>query len=145
MKLLHEKIRILINLRISNKGGKMNNKKVFTTGEIAKLIHVHQTTVIDWVDKKMMQSYKTPGGHRRISKEALLGFLNSHEMPIPNILINEAPSNDAEEKHRHLHESFQVNPYSQPKPASALPHLPKHIKKRATAPKAELAQKKKSV
>jgi len=64
----------------------MDHKSVFTTGEVADLLHVHQTTIIDWIDKKQLESYRTPGGHRRIQRESLLKFLQDHSMPVPNIL-----------------------------------------------------------
>jgi excisionase family DNA binding protein len=61
----------------------MDSKHVFTTGEVADLLHCHQTTVIDWAKRGFVKSYRTPGGHRRIEKESLLTFLHSHKMPIP--------------------------------------------------------------
>jgi len=61
----------------------MDRKAVFTTGEVANLLHIHQTTIIDWAKKGLVINYKTPGGHRRIEKESLLTFLHNHKMPIP--------------------------------------------------------------
>lgn len=61
----------------------MHTKTVFTTGEVANLLHIHQTTVIDWAKKDLVKNYKTPGGHRRILKESLLSFLHAHNMPLP--------------------------------------------------------------
>lgn len=121
----------------------MHNKQVFTTGEIASLLHIHQTTVIDWVDKGLLGSYKTPGGHRRIAKESLFRFLAKHNMPIPNILTGGPSHITEDEKHRHLHESFQINPYSYSKPMDAFPPLPKNGGVRNTGQKARLAEKKK--
>lgn len=86
----------------------MHNKQVFTTGELSDLLHIHQTTVIDWVDKGLLTSYKTPGGHRRITRDALFKFLSDHNMPVPHVLIGNPPKNEENEKHRHLHEGFQV-------------------------------------
>jgi excisionase family DNA binding protein len=62
----------------------MDEKHVFTTGEVADLLHIHQTTVIDWAKKGIVKSYRTPGGHRRIQKEVLLNFLHEHKMPVPD-------------------------------------------------------------
>ncbi len=121
----------------------MDKKSVFTTGEVANLLHIHQTTVIDWVDKGLLGSYKTPGGHRRISRESLFVFLDKHEMPVPNILVASSDNGDEAEKHRHLHEGFQVNPYSQSRPMEAFPPLPKKGGTRNLAKKAKLAQVKK--
>lgn len=70
----------------------MNTKQVFTTGEVADLLHIHQTTVIDWAKKGLIKSYKTAGGHRRIENPVLLRFLHDHKMPIPNEL-EEKPRN----------------------------------------------------
>lgn len=64
----------------------MDQKVVFTTGEVADMLHVHQTTIIDWIDKKQLNSYRTPGGHRRIQREFLLKFLEEHSMPMPSAL-----------------------------------------------------------
>lgn len=61
----------------------MDSKQVFTTGEIADLLHIHQTTVIDWAKKGIVKSYRTPGGHRRIERSSLLAFLHEHKMPVP--------------------------------------------------------------
>lgn len=120
----------------------MQNKAIFTTGEVANLLHIHQTTVIDWIDKGMIQSYKTPGGHRRVSKESLFSFLAEHNMPLPSVLMNN--HGDLElEKHRHVHESFQANPYSQSKPADVFPTIPKSGFVKNNAKKARLAQKSK--
>lgn len=64
----------------------MTSKLVFTTGEVADILHMHQTTVIDWAEKGIVKSYRTPGGHRRIQKESLLDFLHKHKIPIPDEL-----------------------------------------------------------
>jgi excisionase family DNA binding protein len=61
----------------------MDTKMVYTTGEVANLLHIHQTTVIDWAKKGLVKSYRTPGGHRRIQHDELLNFLDNHHMPIP--------------------------------------------------------------
>ena len=102
----------------------MDTKQVFTTGEVADLLHIHQTTVIDWIEKGHMGRYRTPGGHRRIQKEQLLVFLQEHKMPIPTAVFPKK-GEGATEKHRHLHESFQVNPYSTAKPMDAFPGIAK--------------------
>lgn len=115
----------LRNIRNDGNGGFMYKKAVFTTGEVANLLHIHQTTVIDWVDKRLLTSYRTPGGHRRISREALFIFLERHEMPVPNVLIGPVNTVVETEKHRHNREDFQMNPHSQSKPMEAFPPYPK--------------------
>ncbi len=69
----------------------MHNKQVFTTGEVADLLHIHQTTVIDWAKRGYVKSYKTPGGHRRIEREALIKFLHDKKMPIPTEIEAKSP------------------------------------------------------
>lgn len=83
----------------------MDQKQVFTTGEVADLLHIHQTTVIDWAKKGFVKSYRTPGGHRRIEKESLLTFLHVHKMPIPAELEsrNKPAENPALLEHRRPH------------------------------------------
>jgi excisionase family DNA binding protein len=64
----------------------MFDKMIYTTGEVANLLHIHQTTVIDWAKKGLVKAYTTPGGHRRIQRESLIQFLHSHKMPVPSEL-----------------------------------------------------------
>ncbi len=64
------------------------DKRVFTTGEVADLLHIHQTTVIDWAKKGLVKAYRTPGGHRRVEVGALLSFLSEHKMPVPDELMH---------------------------------------------------------
>lgn len=99
----------------------MHNKSVFTTGEVADFLHIHQTTVIDWVDKGLLQSYKTPGGHRRIQRESLFKFLEEHNMPVPHILLKPSTTQIIDEAHRHVHEGFQIGPMSRPADATPVP------------------------
>lgn len=117
----------------------MNNKSVFTTGEIANLLHIHQTTVIDWVDKGILSSYKTPGGHRRISRDNLMSFLDEHNMPVPNVLTKTSSNRSEDEAHRHVHEGFQIGPKQ--KPMDAYPPLPKNGGVRNVGKKAKLTKK----
>jgi len=43
----------------------------YTTTEAAKLLSVSADTVLKWVRADKIESYKTPGGHARIPKEAI--------------------------------------------------------------------------
>lgn len=62
-------------------------RTIFTTHEVAAVLQVNFTTVIDWVDKDFLKAYKTPGGHRRIRRADLLAFLETHKMPVPMELV----------------------------------------------------------
>ena len=62
---------------------KLSRKKVFTTFEVAEICDVTPVTIQNWIDKGWLLAYRTPGGHRRVGKEALLSFLESRDMPHP--------------------------------------------------------------
>ncbi len=59
----------------------MNSKEVFTTHDVARILSVDMSTVIDWIDRKKISGYRTLGGHRRVKREDLLSFLKEHKMP----------------------------------------------------------------
>ena len=62
---------------------KLSKKKVFTTFEVAEICDVTPVTIQNWIDKGWLRAYRTPGGHRRVRKEALLAFLESRNIPHP--------------------------------------------------------------
>jgi excisionase family DNA binding protein len=46
----------------------------FTTQEVADLLGVSALSVANWVDAGHLEAHRTPGGHRRITQEALDRF-----------------------------------------------------------------------
>jgi excisionase family DNA binding protein len=64
-------------------------KSNLSTFAIAKMLHVDPGSVANWVDRGMLKAYRTPGGHRRISREDLAEFCRAHGMPIPKELTPE--------------------------------------------------------
>ena len=60
---------------------KSHGKSVFTTFEAAKICDVTPVTIQNWIDKGWLEAYRTPGGHRRVSREALLSFLEARGIP----------------------------------------------------------------
>lgn len=56
---------------------------MFTTFEVAEICDVTPVTIQNWIDKGWLRAYRTPGGHRRVKREALLAFLESRDMPHP--------------------------------------------------------------
>lgn len=67
-------------------------KEYLTTSEVAKYCHVSRLTAINWAKQGKIASGKTPGGHRRISKNDLIKFMKEHnielqdaELPLPEI------------------------------------------------------------
>jgi len=46
----------------------------FTTQEVADLLGVSALSVANWVDAGHLEAHRTPGGHRRITRESLDRF-----------------------------------------------------------------------
>ena len=58
-------------------------KKVFTTGQVAKICKVAPRTVSKWFDSGRLRGYRIPGSQdRRIPRENLIRFLKEHKMPL---------------------------------------------------------------
>jgi excisionase family DNA binding protein len=57
--------------------------RLYTTNQLAKLFGVVPTTVIDWIEGGKLDAFKTLGGHRRITHQAVLKFLRNHGLPSP--------------------------------------------------------------
>src|SRR5579864_2015180 len=58
-------------------------KKVFTTGQVAKICKVAPRTVSKWFDSGRLRGYRIPGSQdRRIPREHLIRFLKEHKMPL---------------------------------------------------------------
>ncbi|MFW6154393.1 MAG: response regulator [Planctomycetota bacterium] len=54
-----------------------------STFRIAQLLDVNPSSISNWVDQKLLEAHRTPGGHRRVAIAELLRFLKSRQMPIP--------------------------------------------------------------
>ncbi len=64
----------------------MKSKKRFaTTGEIAKLCEVSPKTVISWIDRKELPSFRIGRGPRKVSLHDLFVFLVSKNFPITDL------------------------------------------------------------
>ncbi len=61
--------------------------KPLTTFEVSRICGVVHSTVSNWVDDGKLPAFKTPGGHRRVKKEALLLFLKLHQIPISEEIL----------------------------------------------------------
>jgi len=66
---------------------KSETKTIYTTHEVSRLLHVNPRSVINWIEQSLLQSYRTPGGHRRIRHDDLLAFLRKHRIPTPASLV----------------------------------------------------------
>jgi excisionase family DNA binding protein len=61
-------------------------KETFTTFDVAKLCNVAPLTVVNWIDGGRLPAFRTPGGHRRVQKVDLLGFMRRNGFSIPESL-----------------------------------------------------------
>jgi len=58
-------------------------KKVYTTGQVAKICKVAPRTVSKWFDSGRLRGYRIPGSQdRRIPRDNLLRFLKEYGMPL---------------------------------------------------------------
>jgi excisionase family DNA binding protein len=58
-------------------------RKVFTTGQVAKICNAAPRTVSKWFDSGRLKGYRIPGSQdRRIPREQLIRFLKEHGMPL---------------------------------------------------------------
>ena len=61
-------------------------KKVFTTGQVAKICKVAPRTVSKWFDSGKLRGYRIPGSQdRRIPRDQLIRFLKENNMPLGDL------------------------------------------------------------
>jgi excisionase family DNA binding protein len=61
----------------------MLRRLFFTTFEISQICGVNPTTVQNWIKRKKLKAFQTPGGHRRVRREDLIAFMKEFGMPFP--------------------------------------------------------------
>jgi excisionase family DNA binding protein len=67
----------------------MPEKRVLTTGDIAKYCGVNFRTVIRWIERGHLKAHQLPGrGDNRVEVRDFLAFLRSHDMPIPEEFLD---------------------------------------------------------
>lgn len=57
------------------------SRTYLTTHQVARMVGASPSTVLSWVDRGWLPAHRTPGGHRRIDRQALVEFLRAHDMP----------------------------------------------------------------
>jgi excisionase family DNA binding protein len=65
-------------------------KSIYTTHDLSRLLHVNPRSVINWIEQERLQSFRTPGGHRRVRHEDLMAFLRKHKIPMPAALASDS-------------------------------------------------------
>jgi len=66
--------------------GKVETETLLTSAEVARLLQVDATSIINWSKKGYLRYYRTPGGHRRIKAGDVVAFVRSRNMPVPTEL-----------------------------------------------------------
>ena len=60
----------------------------YTTHEAAQVLGVSLPTVVNWIKARRLKAHRTPGGHRRIARGELAGFMVKQGMPLPDDLAD---------------------------------------------------------
>jgi len=64
----------------------LQNKEVFTTGEVAEICQISQQTVIRCFDNGRLKGFRVPGSRfRRVPREALIQFMKDNGIPIARL------------------------------------------------------------
>ncbi|MFO7986189.1 MAG: response regulator [Desulfatiglandaceae bacterium] len=57
---------------------------IFTVYKASQYCNVSSKTIINWIESGHINAYKTVGGHRRIKRSDLEGFMKKQGIPIPD-------------------------------------------------------------
>ena len=63
--------------------------RLLTSHEVASLAQVSPSSVLKWIEQGLLKAFRTPGGHRRVASDELVGFLRAHHLPVPRELEEE--------------------------------------------------------
>ena len=66
-------------------------KRYWGTQRVARMCQVTPATVANWIDQGHLKGHRTPTGHRRVTSQDLVDFLQRHEIPVPPELALDAP------------------------------------------------------
>ncbi|MBL8603506.1 MAG: response regulator [Myxococcales bacterium] len=69
----------------------MLGEREFTTEEIAQMCGVSRPAVVEWVTRGLLPARLTEGGHRRVARSVLAGFLAKQGYRIPRDVARERP------------------------------------------------------
>lgn len=59
-------------------------KHWLSLGEACHLLEVNESTLRQWADNGLLRAYRTPGGHRRFSAEAVRALIEKGSEPVKN-------------------------------------------------------------
>jgi MerR family transcriptional regulator, light-induced transcriptional regulator len=52
--------------------------RFYRSGELARLLHVDESTVKRWADRGLIGCYRTPGGHRKFTARQIREFIKAY-------------------------------------------------------------------
>jgi excisionase family DNA binding protein len=52
--------------------------RYYRSGELARLLHVDESTVKRWADRGLIRCYRTPGGHRKFTVRQIRDFIREY-------------------------------------------------------------------
>lgn len=64
----------------------ITSESVLTSHQVSRLLRVSRRSVNNWIEKGLIEAFRTPGGHRRVRAGDLVAFLTSSGMPVPSDL-----------------------------------------------------------
>lgn len=67
---------------------------IFTVFQASKYCSVSPKTIINWIDAGHIEAYRTVGGHRRIQRNDLEGFMRKQGIPIPDSISGESAAGE---------------------------------------------------
>lgn len=67
----------------------MDNKRPYTTGEVAEFCHVTINAVKKWISSGKLEAFRTPGGHFRVRKDDFLLFLDKYKLNLKEEIFPE--------------------------------------------------------
>jgi len=65
-----------------------NNKKPYTTGEIAGFCNVTINAVKKWIASGKLNAFRTPGGHFRVNRDDFMEFLKESPVTYPILMVD---------------------------------------------------------
>ena len=77
---------------MARKKSTMKGPVYYTTYQVAKYLGVSLPTVVNWVNSGLLKAHRTPGGHRRIAHNDVIGFARANEYPIARELADASGS-----------------------------------------------------
>jgi excisionase family DNA binding protein len=54
-------------------------KKIFTPGDVAKILEKAKSTVSEWIHAEKLKARKSPGGNWQILRPDLIEFMNEYD------------------------------------------------------------------